>query len=113
MYDIGMIAIWTGSGNRGVMTAGVANELEIVVMQSEGKKTMRASGLPATMVTDGERGGATAVVKDEDLVMVFEVVLDVFEELIGKIAIFGEICAIFEVDEVNFWRGGSSFGFFV
>ena len=74
---------------------------------------MGASGLPATVVADGEGGRAAAVVKDEGLMMIFEVMLDVFEELIGKVAVFGEICAIFKVDEVDFWRDGGGFGFFI
>ncbi len=34
------------------------------------------------------------------------------QEKVGKIAIFGEIGAVFEVDEGNFWVDGGLFGFF-
>ncbi len=34
------------------------------------------------------------------------------QEKVGKIAIFGEIGAVFEVDEENFWVDGGLFGFF-
>lgn len=49
--------------------------------------------------------------KNEGLMTISEVRLDFFKERSGKIAIFLKKLAIFEVDEVDFWRDGGGFGF--
>lgn len=81
---------------------------KIVTVESEGKEAIGAEGLPAATFTDGKWCGAAAVVKDEGLMVVIKVGLDGFEELVGEIAIFGEVLAILEVDDlsVDFCRGG-------
>ena len=80
----------------------------------EGKReiTMRASKLVATIFTDAKRGGTTAVVKDKGLVVIFEVFGDGIKKWGAKIAVFGKLIAIFEVDNLDVWLDGGGFGFF-
>lgn len=67
--------------------------------------------MPATMFTESNRGGATAVVKNESLGVIGKILSDGSEKRIGKIAVFEEILAIFEVDEGDLRRNGGGFGF--
>ncbi len=42
--------------------------------------------------------------------VVLDILLDIFEQKVGKIAIFGEIGAILEVDDSNFGINSGGFG---
>ena len=68
--------------------------------------------MPAAVFTESERGGTAAIMKNQGLMVIFEILLDIFEQNIGKIAIFGEIGAIFEVDNGDFGVDGGGFGAF-
>lgn len=74
---------------------------------------MRTEGLPATVFTEGERGRAASVVEDEGLALMVKIFLNGGQERGREIAIFGEIIAIFEIDESSFGCNGIGFGFLV
>lgn len=42
--------------------------------------------------------------------VVLEILLDIFEQKVGKIAIFGEISAILEINDSNFGINSGGFG---
>ena len=77
MNDAGMMTIRTSRGNFRSMSAGMADEIIGIRVESKREKTVRAEGLPATVLTDSKRGGATTVVKNEGLVVVFEIARNV------------------------------------
>lgn len=81
-------------------------------MESEGKETVGAEGLPATFFAESEGRGAAAVVIDESLVAVLEILCDGGEEGVGEVAIFGERFARGETDDFDLWRYGRGFGLF-
>lgn len=89
------MAVGAGAWDGGLMTAGMAGEVEMVVVKGKGNETMRTEGLIATATTKSERGGATAVVKNESLLMILEILGDLIEERGAKIAIFGKKSGIF------------------
>ena len=53
------------------------------------------------MVADGQRCGATAVMKNHALLMVVERLLDAGDELVTKDTAAGKIWAILKVDDLN------------
>lgn len=81
-------------------------------MEGEGKVTIWTEGLPTAIFTDSHRGGAAAIMKNKGLMVILNIVLYFCQEKVRKIAIFGEIGTIFEVDEGNFGVNGGRFGFF-
>ena len=62
---------------------------------------MFTEGLPATMVADGERSGAAAVMEDHRLLMMYERIFNGGNKLIAKEAILREVGFVFEVDDVD------------
>ena len=82
-------------GERGGVAASVANEGKSVGMEGEREETGGAEGFVAAFFANGEGGRTATIVKNEGLVVIFVIFFDGIYELIGKIAIFGEICAIF------------------
>lgn len=50
--------------------------------------------------------------KDQGLVVIFEIGVDFLQKKIGKIAVFREISAIFEVNNLNFRSNSGVFSFF-
>lgn len=66
--------------------------------------------MPATIGTNGKGGGATTVMVNEGLVVVFKVLVDLGEEGIRKIAILGELVVVAEVDDFKGGGDGGGFG---
>ena len=110
MDDVWGVAFWAGMGKALSVAADVADEGKGVGMEGEGKETFWAEGLPAAFFTESERGGTTTIGKDESLVVILEIGLDGAKELVGKIAAFGEIFPLFEVDDFDIWGNSSVFG---
>lgn len=50
--------------------------------------------------------------KDQGLVVICEIGVDFLQKKIGKIAVFREISAIFEVNNLNFRSNSGVFSFF-
>ena len=73
----------------------MATEGIIVTVEGEGKETVGAESLPAAIFADGEGSRATAVMEDEGLMVIIEIVLDATQKLVRKIAVFGEILMVF------------------
>ena len=63
------------------------------------------------MFAESERGGATAVMKNESLVMICEIFFNFFVQLVTEVFVSGEVGAIFKVDKMDFGWGGE-FGLF-
>ena len=110
MDDVGALAFGAGRGDGLAMAASVAAEGVIVAMESEREETVRAEGLPATSFAERDRGGAAAIMEDQGLVVMGEVIFDALEKGVGKIAITSEILAIFEIDDGGADGSGGSFG---
>ena len=102
----------TGGRNRFMMATSVANQLIGVAMKSERKKTIGTEDLVATVFADCERGRAAAIMKKQSLFVLFEIIFDVLQQSIGKIAIAREKGAIFKVDEANFSLASDRFSLF-
>lgn len=75
--DTGVFAIWTRGWNFRAKTASVTDEAKRIRVEGKRKKTGRTEGLPAAFFTDSKRGGATAVVENESLMVIFEVFFDI------------------------------------
>ena len=76
MNDVWVAAGGTRGGSLGMIATGVANELEAVRVQGKGKKAVRTKGLPAAFLTDGDRGGTTTIMKNQGLMVFFEIIRD-------------------------------------
>lgn len=107
-----MMANRTGGRDWFMVATSVANQLIGVAMKSERKKTIGTEDLVATVFADCERGRAAAIMKKQSLLVLFEIIFDVLQQSIGKIAIAREKGAIFKVDEANFGLTGDGFGLF-
>ena len=59
------------------MSAGMADKIIGVRVESKREKTVRAEGLPATVFADSKRSRTTTVMKNEGLVVVFEIARNV------------------------------------
>jgi len=105
------VTVWAGGGDFFCVAAGVAEERVRVGVEGEGEETVGAEGLPAAFFAESERGGAAAVVIDEGLVAVLEVLLDGGKKRVGEVAVFGEGFAGGEVDNLDVGGDGGSFGF--
>lgn len=79
MDDAGGLAFRTGFGDFFLVTAEVTGESIAISMQSHGEVTIRAEGLPTAVFAEGERGRTAAIMKNQGLMMVFEILLDIFE----------------------------------
>lgn len=71
-------------------------------MESEGEITIRAEGLPTAIFANGHRGRATTIMKNKGLIFILNIILYFCQEEVGKIAIFGEIDTVFEIDKGDF-----------
>ena len=100
-----MLAVGAGGGDGGFGSAGVAEEGEAVGVEAEGEEAAGAKGLPAAMIADGERGGATAVVEDHGLGFAVQGILDGGEELIGEEAVSFEVSTVFKIDYLKMGGG--------
>ena len=78
MYNTGVMTIWTGRGDFRSMSAGMADKIIGIRVESKREKTIRAEGLPATVLTDSKRSRTTTVMENEGLVVVFEITRNVF-----------------------------------
>lgn len=78
MDDVWGVAFWARMGEALRVATDVADEGKGVGMEGEGKETFWAEGLPAAFFTEGERGGAAAIVENESLTVIFEVFFDGF-----------------------------------
>lgn len=99
MKEIGLVTLRTEAGDGRGVAAEVADEGISVGVESEGEIAMRAESLPTAVSTESERGGATAVVEDESLMVLGEVTLDGGEKRLGEIAVFDEETAILKVND--------------
>ena len=54
----------------------MADEFESIGVKSKRQEAVGTEGLPATVFADCQRCGAAAVVKNEGLVVIFEVLFD-------------------------------------
>ena len=77
MNDAGVMTIWAGRGDFRCMSAGMADKIIGVGMEGKREETVRTEGLPATAFANSKGGGATTVVKNESLVVVFEIARNV------------------------------------
>lgn len=93
MNQPGMLTIRAVNRDGNVMVANVTTQSVIISVESEGEITIGTESLVAAIFTDGQRSGATTVVKNQGLVVLAEVLFDLREQLIAKIAVFGEISA--------------------
>ena len=81
-------------------------------MECKRQETVWTEKLVATLFADGKRGRTAAVMENKGASVVFDVLLNRFNESVGKIAVFAEIVARFEVDNLDIWGFGGVFGFF-
>lgn len=109
--DINMLAAGAGGGGFLSVAADVAVQGVSVGVEGHGQVAIRAEGLPAAFLAEGERGRAAAIMKDEGLILMLEIALDVGEEGGGEIVILSELVTLFEVDDGDFGGGGRRFGF--
>ncbi len=101
-----------GFGDLFLVAAEVTSKGIAIGMQGHRQITIGAKGLPAAIFTESERRGAAAVMENQSLVVIFEILADILEQEIRKIAIFGKISTIFEVDDSDFGINGGGFGLF-
>ena len=111
--EVGFVALGAGAGDGGGVTAEVADEGVGVGVEGEGEVAVGAEGLPATMITEGERGGSAAVVEDEGLVVLGEVVFKGGEQGLGEMAVLQEKGAVLEVNDGGDWGFCGGFGFVI
>ena len=100
--NTGVAAFWAGGWDWISAPAGVAAHLVLIGMENEWEIAIIAKGLPATLVTDGERGGAAAVMEDHRLGMIIERLLDTLDESVAKKMAASEVGVVFEVDDSSF-----------
>lgn len=110
--DAEVAAFWAAGGDFLVIITGVAFEFVGVGVESEREKTIGTEDFGAARFTDSEGARTAAIMKNQSLVAVLEVVFDGVKKCGAKIAVFGEIITVSQVDEVNFGLFGGSFGFF-
>ena len=106
-----MVAFGAGGGDFFRVATSVAEEGVGVGVESEGKEAVGAEGLPAAFFAKGEGGGTAAVVVDEGLVALGEVLLDSGKKSVGEVAVFGEGFARGEVNDFKVGSDGGGFGF--
>lgn len=111
--EVGFVALGAGAGDGGGVVAEVADEGVGVGVEGEGEVAVGAEGLPATMITEGERSGAAAVVEDESLVVLGEVVFKGGEQGLGEIAVLQEKGAVLEVYDGGDGGFCGGFGFVI
>lgn len=109
--DAGMTATWAASGDFFLVTANMAGEEKAVGMERHGEVAGGAESLPATFLTDSKGGRAAAIMKNQSLMFSLDIFFDSSQDLVGKIAIFEEISAVFEVDDGGFRGDSGGFGF--
>ena len=109
--DAGVVTFGAGSGDFFLMATGVTEEGVRVGVEGEGEEAVGTEGLPATVFADGYGGGTAAVVVDEGLVAVLEILVDGGEKRVGEVAVFGEEVASFKVDDLDGGGEGGGFGF--
>ena len=88
MNDVRAMTAGARFGSGLTEAASMTDELVSVGMESEGEITGGAESLPTTPFTEGEWGGTTAIMKDESLVVLCEILSNIFKELIRKVATF-------------------------
>lgn len=59
---------------------------------------MRTESFITAIFTDGQRSGAATVVKNQGLMVILEILLDLGEQEVAEVAVFSEISTRFEVD---------------
>ena len=111
--DAGVVAVGAGGREFFGKTTGVTEEGIGVRVKGKREKTSRAESLPATMLAEGEGGGATTIVIDEGLVTGSEVFVDGGKKSVGEVTRFFEGVARSKVDDLYLWRMGGGLGFFV
>ena len=65
-----------------------------------------------TIFADTKRRRATAVVKNQGLAMIFEIIRDRFKERVAEIAVFTKFITVFKINNFDMRRNGGFFGFF-
>lgn len=106
----GVVAFWAARRHLFRVDAEVAAQSIVVGVEGEGEITIRAEGLPTAIFADSHRGRTTTIMKNKGLMFIFNIILYFCQEEVGKIAIFGEIGAILEVDDSNFRINSGGFG---
>jgi len=110
--NAGVVTLWTACRDFfGVATEVTAQSI-IIGVEGQGKVAIRAEGLPAAVLADGHRGRTTSIMKNKSLMFILNIVCYFCQEKVGKVAIFGEIGAVFEIDKRDFGVDGGLFGFF-
>ena len=71
--EVGFVTLGAGAGDGSGVAAEVADEGVGVGVEGEGEVAVGTEGLPAAVITEGERGRAAAVMEDEGLVVLGEV----------------------------------------
>ena len=110
--DARVMAVRAGSRDFFLVTASMTEELIAVGVESERQEAVGAEGLPAAFFAKSKGGGTAAVVIDEGLAAVFEVLFDSGDELVSEIVIFSEGFAGGKTDDFDLGFYGGSFGFF-
>lgn len=77
MNDVSVLAAGAARGDFLLMTTEVTVEGVSISVEGHREITIRAEGLPAAFFAESERSGATAVVKNERLLMGVEIVFDI------------------------------------
>lgn len=95
MDDVGGVTFGADVGDFGGVATGVTEERIGVGVESQGEETGGTEGLPTAFFADSEGRGAAAVVKNEGLVVIFEVFGDGREKNIGKVVVLFEIFFFF------------------
>jgi len=108
----GVMAFWAARRHLFRVTAEVATQSIVVGVESEGEVTIWTKGLPAAILANGHRGRTTTIMENKGLMFILNIILYFCQEKVGKIAIFGEIGTVFEIDKGDFGVNGGRFGFF-
>lgn len=110
--NAGVVTLWTACRDLFGVAAEVAAQSVIIGVEGQGKVAIRAEGLPTAVFTDGHRGRATSIMKNEGLMFILNIVCYFCQEKVGKVTIFGKIGTVFEIDKGDFGVNGGLFGFF-
>ena len=98
----GVVAFWAARRHLFRVAAEVATQSIVVGMEGEGEVTIWTEGLPTAIFANGHRSRTTTIMKNKGLMFILNIILYFRQEKVGKIAIFGEIGAVFEIDKGDF-----------
>lgn len=75
MENTGVVTFGAAFGDFFFVTANMTTESIRVGMEGHGQETVRAEGLPTAVFANSNRGGAAAIMKNESLMLILNIVL--------------------------------------